>query len=174
MNLSKTRSIIAQVAKAEGRGHKIERVVGEGKYRRITLDPSHIRIPILLLRKVKHLVRKIETCNRLRFYRPPGEQRSRKISGAAADVEHTRIRTCQNLAKGYRGKAPPSAIEPKRQQMIRAIICRCDGAEELADMFSSLGLGVLRRRTRALGSFMFAALVFGWRGKMIHDNAPLS
>ncbi len=136
--------------------------------------PIDIRIPHTSSPQGEASRGKVETRNRLRTCRPLGEQRPRKISGPTADVEHARIRTCQNLAKRYRRKAPPSAIEPKRQQMIRAVICRCDGAEELPHMFCSFALGALRRRTRALDLFMFAAFVFRWRGNVIHGNAPLS
>ncbi len=140
MNLSKPRGIITEIAKTERRGHKVERVIREGKRHRITLNPSHIRSCVLTLCKTKHLPRKIEPRHRFGICCALSKQRSREISGPAANIQNPRIRTSQYLAKRNRRATPPAPIKPKRQQVICPIVRRRNRAEELAHMFRSFGL----------------------------------
>src|SRR6201999_2446773 len=79
MNLLQPRSIVAQIAKSEGRGHQVQRVVREGKRHRVTLDPPRVRARILAFCKTKHLMGEIKTCDRLRVRRTLRQQRACQV-----------------------------------------------------------------------------------------------
>jgi hypothetical protein len=139
--------IVGQVAEAEGGGHHIEGLVGEGQVESVGFNQLKVRIRSadLLLRQQQHSVNEVAAHNRALA---DACQLQSQVGGAAAKVEGARAGRRQSRGERPRGAAPPDAVAVEREQVVEEVVARGDAGEHLPDGAGRLPFvaGALRPR----------------------------
>ena len=123
--------IIRQVAKPKRRGDQVQRPIRERhphRIHRLDRNPHPLE---LHPRQRQHLLRKIRRNHRLSVRRPPPQQRSGHVAGAAANVQHLRLRPRQNIPEAPRRPPPPRPVHIAREHMVQQVIARSNAVEHL-------------------------------------------
>ncbi len=119
MELSEAGFVIGEVAKAEGCGHKLERVVANRQMQRIGFHGDGAMLLELRRAAQEHLMREVDGEQRHGLWRATPQQRHRHIARTAADVRDTRLWLRQNVAEAPCGAPPPQPVNGSGEDMIQ-------------------------------------------------------